>query len=70
MSARNYYVTNTDPAILKSYQEDYEVMGRDTKIEGNTLTVFALKQIPQVSKKKPRGKFTKKPDREQAASTR
>lgn len=31
-------------------------MGRDTKIEGNTLTVYALKQKPVKSKKQVRPK--------------
>lgn len=56
MSARNYYVRNEDPEILKTLQEEYQGMGRDTKIEGNTLTVYALKQKPVKSKKQVRPK--------------
>lgn len=49
MSARNYYVRNPDPEVLKTLSEEYQSMGRDTKIEGNTLTIFAMKQ--KVTKK-------------------
>lgn len=51
MSARNYYVRNKDEEILKTLKEEYEGMGRDCKIEGDTLTVFALKQKPVKTKK-------------------
>lgn len=52
MRARNYYVYNSDPDILKGLEEDYRSMGRDTKIEGNRLTVFAYtQQKPKAEKK-------------------
>lgn len=50
MGAQNYYVRNEDPEVLKTLAEEYQSMGRDTKIEGSTLTVFAYKQ--KVAKKK------------------
>lgn len=56
MSARNYYVRNEDPEVLKTLKEEYEGMGRDCKIDGNTLTVYALKQKPVKPKKQERGK--------------
>lgn len=56
MSARNYYVRNEDENVLKVLAEEYESMGRDTKIEGNTLTVYALKQKVVKPKKTERPK--------------
>lgn len=56
MSARNYYVRNNDPEVLKTLAEEYQGMGRDTKIDGNTLTVYALKQKPVKQKKQERPK--------------
>lgn len=53
MSARNYHVHNSDPEVLKTLAEEYEDMGRDTKIEGTRLTVFARK-VQRVEKKKTR----------------
>lgn len=61
MSARNYYVRNDDAEVLKALAEDYQSMGRDTKINGNTLTVFALKQKAPTVKKKP----VRRPKREE-----
>ncbi len=61
MSAKNYYVNSTDPDYLKTLEEDYQRMGRDTKIDGNTLTVYAVKQKPVTPKKK----FVKKPRRQE-----
>ncbi len=51
MRTRNYYVYNKDVDILKSLEEDYRSMGRDTKIEGNRLCVYARKVIKPVVKK-------------------
>lgn len=56
MSAKNYYVRNEDPEILKTLAEEYQSMGRDTKIEGSTLTVYALKQKALKPKKQERPK--------------
>lgn len=56
MSARNYHVSNEDPEVLKTLAEEYQSMGRDTKIEGNTLTVYALKQKVVKPKKQERPK--------------
>jgi len=58
MSARNYYVRNSNQDILNSLADDYRSMGRDVKVEGDCLTVFALKQKPVPVKKK---KFERKP---------
>ena len=58
MGARNYYVRNENLEVLKTLEEEYRSMGRDTKIEGNCLTVYALKQKPAPVKKK---KFERKP---------
>ncbi len=57
MAAKNYYIRNNDPEVLKQLAEDYQSMGRDTKIDGATLTVYALKQKPVTPKKK----FVRKP---------
>jgi hypothetical protein len=51
MAAKNYYVTKEDPEALKALEEDYRGMGWDTKITGNTLTVFATKRTKPVTKK-------------------
>jgi len=58
MSARNYYIRNEDEQVLKTLKEEYESMGRDCKIDGGCLTVYALKQKPTPPAKK---KFVKKP---------
>lgn len=52
MAGTNYHVRRNDPEVLQTLKEEYESMGRDTKIEGNTLTVFALKQEPKTPKQK------------------
>jgi hypothetical protein len=51
MKPRNYYVYNADESVLKTLQEEYESMGRSTKIEGNRLCVFARVVKPVVKKK-------------------
>lgn len=48
-NARHY----GDPATLQRLKEEAEYIGRDTKIEGDCLIVFAL---PRRSKKKSREK--------------
>lgn len=58
MAARNYYIRDENPEVLKTLKEEYESMGRDCKIDGTTLTVYALKQKPTPPAKK---KFVKKP---------
>lgn len=56
---KNYYIRDNDPERLKTLAEEYQSMGRETKIDGNTLTVYATKQPKAPSKKK----FAKKPRR-------
>lgn len=51
MKSRNYYVYNEDAEVLKGLKEDYESMGRSTKIEGNRLIVFARVIKPVIKKK-------------------
>jgi len=58
MSAKNYHITNPNPEVLKTLKSEYDSMGRDTKIEGNTLTVYALRQKPTPPAKK---KFSRGP---------
>lgn len=62
MSARNYHVHNPDVEVLKVLAEEYESMGRDTKIEGTRLTVFS-RRAQRVEKKKTRDR--KEPNDEQ-----
>jgi len=57
MAARNYYIRDENPEVLKTLKEEYESMGRDCKIDNGCLTVYALKQKPTPPKKK----FVKKP---------
>lgn len=54
MGAQNYHVRNADPKVLETLAEEYQSMGRDTKIEGNTLTVFAYKQVAKKKEDRPR----------------
>lgn len=53
---KNYYVRDNDLERLKVLEEEYRSMGRDTKIEGNTLTVYAQKVVRQPAKNNKRGK--------------
>lgn len=55
----NYTVYNDDPEVLKTLAEEYRSMGRDTKVDGNRLTVYAYAQKKQVAKKpeRPKRKF-------------
>lgn len=50
MKPRNYYVYSDNSERLKTLKEEYESMGRSTKIEGNRLIVFA-RVIKPVKKK-------------------
>lgn len=50
--SKNYYVRNPDVEVLKVLAEEYQSMGRDTKIDGNTLTVYATRQNKPEPKKK------------------
>lgn len=56
MKSRNYYVYNPDLEVLKVLAEEYQSMGRDTKIEGNRLCVFArnIKPVKKKVDKKPK----------------
>ena len=51
MKSRNYHVYRSDVEELKALADDYISMGRDVKIEGRCLTVFAYKR-PDPPKKK------------------
>jgi hypothetical protein len=51
MRTRNYYIYREDVDVLKTLAEEYQSMGRDIKIEGNRLTVFARKIVKPVAKK-------------------
>lgn len=51
MKPRNYYVYSDNAETLKTLKEEYESMGRSTKIDGNRLIVFARVIKPVVKKK-------------------
>jgi hypothetical protein len=41
----NYYVYRDDLDELREIEDQYKMLGRYTKIEGNKLTVFARKPV-------------------------
>lgn len=49
-SVGNYYVYRNDLDELREIEDQYKLLGRYTKIEGNKLTVFARR--PAKPKKK------------------
>lgn len=68
MRTRNYYIYREDVDVLKELAEDYQSMGRDTKIEGNRLCVFARRVKPvkkKVEKKRSDETESKERTREQ-----
>lgn len=52
MRGRNYYVYDADPARLQTLKDEYESMGRATKIEDGRLIVFALQPRPVKKEKR------------------
>jgi hypothetical protein len=42
MKVRNYYIYSGDQKELQRLSEEYQMTGRDTKVDVGKLTVFAL----------------------------
>lgn len=49
MKIKNYYIYK-DQDTLKALQEEYAILGRNTKLENGRLIVFALQKTKKVDK--------------------
>lgn len=49
---KNHVITNSDQELLVRLQEEYDMIGRDTKLEQGKLIVFALPQKKKQDKDK------------------